>query len=193
MHAKTLRDCWVPLAEFRASYDGRNFGVPFLAMNKNFKRLAMRVNNHHAVTLLHGAHTKATAAVWQPRYQSYGYKAMPHIPIWQARLWLPFDKDTQWHTFCSEQKAVKPAKKELLSTAFVSGDRERALIVVSNLDKETIKAVDVVIDRKTLGFPDGASLKMEDAILHQPVEIAGDAFKLDIEPERYRLLKLWTE
>jgi len=193
MHARTLRDCWVPLEEYRASYDGRKFGVPFLAMNKNFKRLPMRVNNHHAVTLLHGSLTKATSGVWKARYQNYKITGMPHVPIWLARKWLPFDETTRWLTFYKDQTAVKPAKKELLASAFVSGDGKRALVVVSNLDKEKISAVNVALDRKELGFPPGVRLKMEDAILRKPVALQGDAFRIDIEPERFRLLKLWRE
>jgi hypothetical protein len=189
MHVKTLREAWDPIEEFRASYSGRPFGVPYLAMNKNFKRLPMTVNKHHAVTLLFGSHTKSNGRV-DAKEQGYGPQAQPHGAIWRARDWLPMDAARRNHFFYDGQKAVTPAGERLLASAFVSGDGRRALLAVSNLDAQPVKGVAVRIDRATLGFAPEAALKLEDAITGGGVELAGDAFGVDIAPESYRLLKL---
>ncbi|MBM4078357.1 MAG: hypothetical protein FJ278_01575 [Planctomycetes bacterium] len=193
MHARTLRESWRPLEEYRAAYSARPFGLPYLGMIKNFKRLPMRVNNHLAVTLLHGAHAKGIASSFEDKLQNYGYDSQPHARIWQARKWLPFDAQTRWHVFYEGQKAVQPEPASLLASAFVSGDAKRALIVVSNLDKDPVPAARVRVDLKALGLNPAAPLALEDAILRQPVEFKDGAFAMDLEPERYRLLKLWQK
>lgn len=192
MHARTLRESWLPLEEYRAAYSGRPFGLPYLGMIKNFKRLPMRVNNHLAVTLLHGAHAKGIASSFEDKFQNYGYDSQPHARIWQARKWLPFDQKTRWHVFYEGQKVVQPKPASLLASAFVSGDSKRALLVVSNLDKDPIPAARVRVDLKALGLNPAAPLALEDAILRQLLEFKDGGFVLDIAPERYRLLKLWV-
>ena len=188
MHVKTLREAWDPLEVFRAEYGGRPFGLAYLAMNKTFKRLPMTVNKHHAVTLLHGYHTKANK--FDPKEQRYGVNSQPHAAIWKARDWLPMDGSTRNH-FYYEQQALRPARAELLSSAFVSGDGRRALLVVANLDAAPVAETEVRVDLKALGMNPAQPVNMEDAILGEPVEFRDGRFQIAIEPERFRLLKLW--
>ncbi len=64
--------------------------------------------------------------------------------------------------------------------------------MVSNLDKTPIPEARVTIDRDALGLAAG-DLHIEDAYLRKPVAATDDVVTLDIEPERYRLLRVWTE
>lgn len=188
MHVKTLREAWDPLEVFRADYSGRPFGLAYLAMNKTFKRLPMTVNKHHAVTLLHGCHTKAVK--FDAKQQRYDENGQPHAAIWHARDWLPMDGATRSHYYY-QQRVLQPARAELLASAFVSGDGRRALLVVSNLDASPVAETDVRVDLKGLGFNPALPLQMEDAILGRPVALRDGRFQIAIEPERFRLLKLW--
>jgi len=190
MHVKTLREAWDPLEVFRADYGGRPFGLPYLAMNKNFKRLPMTVNKHHAVTLLHGYHTKAIK--FDPKEQRYDVKSMPHEAIWKARNWLPMDGSTRNH-FYYQQQAIRPVRAELLSSAFVSGDGRRALLVVSNLDEAAVPETEVRVDLKALGLAPGRPVELEDALLGTPIEFRAGRVRMAIEGERFRLLKLWQK
>lgn len=192
MHAEKLREAWVPLEEYRASYDGRRYGVSYLAMNKNFKRLPMKVNHHHAVTLLHDlGFTKATLGGIQERQQGYGADDQPHSSIWETRTWLPLDNESLRFYFYEDQRVVRPDDPDLLSSAFTSNDGERSVIVVSNLDEEPVKT-GVTLDFEGLGMKAG-SYVLEDSITGEPVELDGDSFTIDILPERYRLLRLYVE
>jgi|GEM_PF-3235135 len=194
MHVKLLKDAWKPMEDFRANYDGRKIGVPYLSMNKNFKRLPMTVSLHSAVTLLHGTHPKSNAVFlkFAPHWLQYDVQDYPMKHIWLARSWLPMDKNTIWYPYYRKEKQVVQLRpKELLSSVFVSSDRKRALLVVSNLEKKPVKGAAVSVDLKEIGLT--GTVQAEDAILHQPVEISEGVIQLDIEPERYRLLKLWYE
>lgn len=191
MHAKTLREAWAPLEEFRASYWGLPFGLRYLAMNKNFKRLPMTVNKHHAVTLLHACHTKATKP--GARKPSYDVQAEPHAAIWRSRNWLPLDEQTRAFYYFGEDQVVRLEPATLLSSVFVSGDGRRALVVVSNLDLQAVPGAKVTLDLEKIGFPARASLRAEDAITGAPIKQNGGRLTLDIDPERFRLLKLWRE
>ena len=188
MHVKTLLEAWDPLETYRADYFARPFGLNYLAMNKNFKRLPMTVNKHHAVTLLHGQHTKSAGRL-DGKENSYDVQASPHGAIWRARNWLPMDDTRRSFYFFDGQKALAPADGRLLASAFVSGDSKRALLVVSNLGLEPVKGAAVRIDRAALGLAPGV-MKLEDAILSKPVALDGDGFTVDVESERFRLLKL---
>ncbi|MCF7837686.1 MAG: DUF6067 family protein [Candidatus Marinimicrobia bacterium] len=191
MHVEALREAWDPLEDYRANYSARPFGLGYLAMNKNFKRLAMTVNKHHAVTLLHGHHTKSNGH-FDPRQQSYEATAMPHKSIWLARDWLPMDQDRR-NFFYYEQTAVQAEPASLLASAFVSADGRRALVVVSNLDPEPVPAARLHVDTAALGLRADGTLKAEDAILGTPVEFQDGRTTVEIAPESYRLLKLWIE
>lgn len=195
MHVKTLREAWQPLEEFRASYDGRHHGIPYLGMNKNFRRLPMRVNNHTAVTLLHGYHCKSVGAFvkYREKFKSYAHEADATDAVWRARLWLPMNEKTRQFLYYDKgPDAIHLEPATLLSSVFVSDDGKRVLLVVSNLDPKKIEGATVAIDFAKLGMKP-SSIRAEDAVLETPVEIKDGKVKLEIEPERFRLLKLWGE
>ena len=194
MHAQKLRNAWKPLETYRANYDGRKFGIASLAMNKNFKDLDMTVNTHHAVTLLHGWHCKSSGYFtkpWGMKRSYYGRGHEPMFRIWEARAWLPLDRAAERHTFYRDgPRYIDLQPESLLASAFTSADGRRMLLVVSNLDKKPIEDATVQLDLQGLGLTGGAPVKVTDAILGEPVEIQGDTLKIDIKPERFRLLQL---
>lgn len=196
MHAETLREAWQPLAYYRSNYAGRPFGLHYLAMNKNFRNLPMTVNTHHAVTLLHGLqHTKADGAYrYGHHYRTYERGDRPFPQVWQTRRWLPMDNDVTWFTYYEDQQVVVPEAESLLASAFVSGDGQRAAVVVSNLDQREIDQMPVSLDLEGMGLDPSGSVQVEDAIMKEPVElIDGHTLMLDIESERFRLLRVWVE
>lgn len=196
MHVNKLRDAWKPMATYRANYDGRKYGLASLAMNKNFKGLAMTVNKHLAVTLLHGWHAKSTGIFDQewsnPGQFLYGDKDVPLYKIWQSRSWLPLDQKATPHTYYGDgPKYINLMPKSLLSSAFTSGDGQRILLVVSNLDDKPVEAATVTLDLKGLGLKGTGPVEIEDAISHTALSIHDNAITFNIQPERYRLLKIW--
>jgi len=197
MHVDKLRNAWKPIEIYRANYDGRKYGVASLAMNKNFKDLPMTVNNHLAVTLLHGWHCKSNAYFmkdWAQDRLAYGRKHLPLGKVWQARAWLPLNGQAARHTFyTSGPRFIGLQPDSLMSSAFVSADGQRMLLVVSNLDGKPVEGAAVKLDLTGLGLQGGAPVRAEDAILQEPVQINDGRIQLDIEPERYRLLKIWRE
>jgi len=193
MHAKTLREAWEPLEEYRAAYDGTKYGLPYLGMNKNFKRLEMSVNNLASVILLHGGMTKAVGGGFSSKGWNYDERGQPIPRFWQARLWLPLDEKARRLLYHEGQQAVRTEPASLLSSAFVSADGKRALVVVSNLDRQSVKGATVRVDRGAMGLSASGALNVEDALFVKNIEVRDDAFTLDIEPERYRLLKVFIK
>lgn len=196
MHAQALREAWEPLEYYRTNYSAVPFGTHYLAMNKNFRNLPMTVNTHHAVTLLHGLqHTKADGAFRYPhRLRTYDRSHRPFPQIWETRRWLPMDNDTTWFTYYEDQQVVVPEDDDLLAGAFVSGDQRRAVIVVSNLDQREVENVEVYLDVEGMGLDPSEAIQVEDAIMNEPVEFRdGQTLMLDIEPERFRMLRVWVE
>ena len=196
MHVSTLREAWQPLEEYRANYSGRPFGLLAVAMNKNFKRLPMTVNLHHAVTLLHGSHCKefGTFIKYPERADGYDAEDQPMPQIWAARSWLPFDERTRWHPYYDAGGAqlVRVSPEHLLASAFVSGDGRRALVVVSNIEDAAVPEARVTLDRAGLGMSTAGQLKVEDAITSVSIGVAdaSGVLAVSIEPQRYRLLKV---
>lgn len=166
--------------------------------------------------------------------ETYGFTGEADREIWAARDWLPLDKSTQWLTYYHtpwlaaigpggdswEKSVIKsgsrevvdvgewsPAPNSLLSSTFVSADRTRAVVVVSNLnslpgthfledDNSTDekwtnyrqKVVDshkliaqVRIDPTDLGMSPRGLLRLDDAI--HPAEDTGVAAPLPITPD----------
>jgi hypothetical protein len=81
----------------------------------------------------------------------------------------------------------------LLSSAFVSADGKRALVVVSNLDHQPVRNAVVRLDLPAMGMGASRTLRVEDAVLAKPVEVRDGVLNVEIEAERYRLLKVSVE
>jgi hypothetical protein len=197
MHVATLKEAWSPLEDYRANYAGRPFGLLSVAMNKNFKRLPMTVNLHHAVTLLHATHCKefGTFIKYPERADGYDAEDQPMPQIWAARSWLPFDITTRWHPYydADASKHTRLSRNDLLASTFVSGDGMRALVIVSNLENVPAPDASVTLDRAGLGLSTDGDLRIVDAITARPVQASESdpsSFVLSVEPQRYRLLKV---
>jgi hypothetical protein len=82
----------------------------------------------------------------------------------------------------------------LLSSAFTSGDRKRAIVVVSNLDTEPVSA-EVTLDPAALGLAGGKAVKLVDGVTGEaiPLPAQGNTVKLEIERERYRVVRVEME
>ena len=93
-----------------------------------------------------------------------------------------------YQDLAGEGQAVKATPASLLSSAFVGGDGRRALVVVSNLDLEPLTA-QVTLDPASLGLAPG-TMHVEDAILKTSVPIDSNRMTLEIDQQRYRLLKV---
>jgi hypothetical protein len=192
MHATALREAWEPLEEYRAAYDARKYGLPYLGMNKNFKRLEMSVNNLASVILLHGGMTKAVGG-FDVKSWNYEDRGQPIPRFWQARHWLPLDETARLFLYHEGQRAVRVEPASLLGSAFVSADGKRALVVVSNLDRQPVKNAIVRLDLPAMGMNAAGALRVEDAVLAKPVVVRDGVLNVEIEAERYRLLKLSVE
>jgi Glycoside hydrolase 123, N-terminal domain len=192
MKAKTLRTSWVPFDEFRASYSGEPFGVLFSGENNDFKKLPMRVSTHLAVFLLHGNYPKEWSKhSLSKKNRSYDYNRRPITALWDIFKWLDFDVCEKYYYY-QNQKVVTQTPESLLSSVFVNKDKQRALVCVSNLDKKPISAAKVRLDLNAMGL-EGENVIIEDAYLRKRLIPADGALTLAIEPERYRLLKIWVE
>jgi Glycoside hydrolase 123, N-terminal domain len=189
-HALTLRKSWLGMEEFRAGYSGIPFGILFSGDDNNFKRLPMRVNNHMAVWLLNGSYVKINKL--RRNEINYAPKGRPIIPMWKAFDWLGMDSATK-HYYFDKTRVVALQPESLYSSVFVSKDKKRALVVVSNLDKGRIPKASIALDLKALGIDPKAKLVLEDVVLEKSIPINKGRFQVEIPSERYRFLKLYTE
>ncbi len=196
MKAATLRESWIPFEEFRAEYSAEPFGTLYSGEINDWEKLPMRVSTHLAVTLLHGTYAKEISIPNTDKFRSYGYERRPVVALWETFNWLPMDGREQRHYYYGNRRAhyqaVKAAPASLLSSAFVSGDRKRAVIVVSNLDTTPIPGATVELDAAGLGLAPGA-LKVRDGVTSQALEPADGVLTLDIDQQRYRVLKVSVE
>lgn len=194
MRAATLREAWSPLEDFRANFSGEPFGLQYALMNKNFKRLPMTVNTNLAVGLLHGRPAKSMGAfLKQPNKTGYQLYDDPSPKIWQARLWLPMDDQTVWHTYYGTGPTVADVSPDrVLCSVFANQRARRALVVLSNLDPEPASEVTVSVDLVNLGFELSDPIRVEDAVTGEQLNYERGAIKCSIESSRYRLLKVST-
>ena len=196
MKAKTLRESWLPFEEFRAEYSAEPFGTLYSGEINDWEKLPMRVSTHLAVTLLHGTYAKEISIPNTDKFRSYDYERRPLVALWETFGWLPMDGKEQRHYYYGNRKAhyqaVAATPASLLSSAFVSGDHKRAIIVVSNLDTTPIPEAKVQLDPVSLGLPPG-SLKVEDGVTLQALEARDGVVTLDIDQQRYRVLKVSVE
>lgn len=200
MRADTLRECWIPFEEFRSEYAGDPFGTFHSGEVNDGIGLPMSTVNHAAVTLLHGTYAKTfekPEGIASPLPKTYGARNSLQRVYWETFNWVPMDgtekKFFYYKNLKGKYQAVRAEPDSLLSSAFVSGDGKRAVIVISNLDKKKIEGAKVFIDPASIGMPAGKPLHIEDAITREIVAEKDGTILLDIEPERFRLLKVSVE
>lgn len=197
MRAKTLRESWVPFEEFRSEYSAEPFGTLYSGEINDWEKLPMRTSTHSAVTLLHGTYAKEYALLGAHRYRSYDFEARPLFAFWKTFDWLPMNgTETRFYYYQNlkgKYQAVKAEPASLLSSAFVSVDKKRAMIVVSNLDTTPVAGARIVLDPAALGLLPANPLKVEDGVTLEPIAIKGNVITIDIDQQRYRLLKVFVE
>lgn len=189
MVAPILREAWKPLEQYRAEYSGEPFGLFMSNEQNDHKQLPMSVNNHNAVTLLHGTFPKVGKIPDKPSEATYERYRRPDVKFWALWKWLPMDGTEKRFQYYKKQQAVVPENPALLSSAFVSADGKRAIAVVSNLDKVELKDQKVRLDFKAMGMASGP-YRVEDGVLGEEIPLDGETVRLDILDERYRLLKI---
>lgn len=189
MRAETLRGSWTPLEQYRAEYSGEPFGLAISNEQNDHKKLPMSVNNHNSVTLLHGTFPKVGRIPDKATDATYERYHRPDLKLWALYQWLPMDGTEKKFLYYRKQQAVLPENPALLSSAFVSPDGKRAIVVVSNLDKAELKDQKVRLDFKAMGMVPGP-YQVQDGVLDEKVPLDGDTVHLDILDERYRLLKI---
>ncbi len=195
MTAKTLRESWIPFEEFRSDYSGEPFGVLYSGEVNDWAKYPMRASTHFAVTTLHGTYSKEYAI--GGNYRSYDYEARPVAALWETFNWLPMDGGEQRHYYyqnaAGKYQAVKASPASLLSSAFVSGDKKRAIVVVSNLDTTPVTDAVVELDPASWGIPANAKVRIQDGVTGKDITVDGGKVKIDIDQQRYRVLKLSFE
>lgn len=197
MRAPTLRESWTPFEEFRSEYSAEPFGTLYSGEINDWEKLPMRVSTHLAVTLLHGTYSKEYSLMAPKRFRSYDYEARPVIALWETFNWLPMDGSEQRHYYyqnaAGKYQAVKADPASLLSSAFVSGDKKRAIIVVSNLDTTPVPGARIDINPIALGMAKGSTITVQDGITLEPITVQDGKVTLDIDQQRYRILKVTIE
>ncbi len=189
MKAPTLKDSWAGTEEFRAGYSGTPFGVLFTGENNDFSNFPMRVSTHLAMFLLHANYPKEWSTYGIGKKPTYEYKRRPIYGLWQIFAWLPFDKDTKRYYYYDHPGYVELKGDDLLSSAFVGKDAARAVIVISNFAKAERKNVEAVFNFDKLQLKKG-EISLTDAYSGEKIILDNHTIKIDIEPERYRILKL---
>ncbi len=194
MTARTLRESWIPFEEFRTAYSAEPFGTLYSGEINDWAGLPMRVSTHSAVTLLHGTYAKEISLASPDRFRRYDYDTRPLMAYWDTFGWLPMNGTEKrfyyYDNLKGKYQAVRATPASLLSSAFVSGDRKRAVIVVSNLDTTPVPGAVIDLDLPSLGMPTQGTVKVIDGVTDKPVEVKEGKITLDIDQQRYRLLKV---
>lgn len=200
MRALTLKESWVPFEEFRAEYAGDPFGTFHSGEVNDGARLPMTTTIHAAVTLLHGSYAKTFEkphSIPSPLPKTYDVRNSLQRVYWQAFNWLPMDGTEKSFFYYKNAKgryqAVQAEPASLLSSAFASGDGRRALVVVSNLENEPVSGARVFLDPAAIGLPADKPLKVEDAVARETLKVEEGILTVDIEAQRFRLLRVSVE
>lgn len=188
MVAPTILDGWHgSLHEFRSEYSGIPFGVQFTGENNDFARLPMRVSTHLSVFLLQGGYPKEYSHY--ATHWSYQYKDRPIMALWQIFDDLPYDQHVKATYYFQNQPIVDLSNDQLLASSFVSGDRKRAIVVISNLHTDPADNVTAKLNFDVMGLK-GNAFQIHDAMLRKPLDAQQGTLQLDIQAQRYRILKV---
>ncbi len=194
MYAQSLRESWMPFEEFRSEYSAEPFGNLYSGEINDWEDLPMRVSTHSAVTLLHGTYAKEYTLLPVGRYRSYDWAKRPLYAYWDTFDWVPMDGSQTSHYYYENEaghyQAVPVSDEALLSSAFISDDKERAVVVVTNLDKKPIEGVTVDLRNSVVGKALGEDIEVIDGVTLETIEMTDGVVNLDILPERYRLLRV---
>jgi hypothetical protein len=176
------------LHTFMAGMSAQQHGLFAEVTNKNWMDSARKmVTQLYALAMPLNVHVKAIAifSPWIPQ-DSYALNAQPMPRIWAAQSWLGIETAEYlpwWRN--AEYLSTNPADEQVLTALWLHRG-EKALLSVSNLFREP-RQIEARLNLEQLGF---SGLRAEDAITGEIIEVHGDRIPLEIDFERFRLLKL---
>ncbi|MBI2193120.1 MAG: hypothetical protein HYU36_14165 [Planctomycetes bacterium] len=166
-------------------------GTPYGFMVQNsIKGEPLAPNERIGALLVAGAEPRF-AYTWHLSPLDYARMSIPAAAIWDAWDWI--DRSAaEWHPHWQngDRIAVEPDEKELYASFYLQPGR-KALLVLTNYEKEHLAEVVVRWNLPLLGFP--AELYARDAITLETIPIDGGTFSLSLLPERYRLIQVSTQ
>ncbi|MDD3925114.1 MAG: DUF6067 family protein [bacterium] len=187
-----------PLDYYISKSNERQYGIPFHTLFYNYWNRSLKENQALSVTLLLGQTINRSAGTniyrqpygyeqlgYEPERSDYELMSTPHIAI--LNLMKSFGiRQAEWLPYWRNGEYIKLEPGHLKSGMYLHEGR-KALIVVSNLNKEPVNGAAVTLNLDKMKFT-GKSIKVTDALLKTPVSIENGRIKLDMESERYRLL-----
>ncbi len=170
---------------FLAKNGGIQYGYHVELTNKNWMtRIHKYLNEMNALAIPAGVSFKAVNFASYVG-TAYGQKDQPMAPLWAAFRWLDSEKATHYPWWEDDRfLSITPAEGTLSAVWLRPG--EKALVCVSNLPN-TPRDLTVKLDLGALGLS-GASV--EDAITGAALTLNGDSVTVNVEPRRWRLLKV---
>ncbi len=170
-------------AEFRANFMTHLNGVATTGLWWNWLKLPVTRNEMHAMFLLHDVPMVVGGGIvrYYGNQIGYGRETRPWVHL--RRLRRAFE-GAQFVGYWQAQ-LVRCEPEGPLASAWIDRDRERALVVISNLHTKPWSGT-VTFDREALGI--AADARPVDAMFDEPIAADGDSVALDIEPQRYRLI-----
>ncbi|MCF7838786.1 MAG: hypothetical protein K9N49_09165 [Candidatus Marinimicrobia bacterium] len=170
---------------FLAKNGGIQYGYHAELTNKNWmKSMTKPLNELNALAVPLGVSFKAvTFAPWIA--QDYSSMAQPMPKLWAAFAWLESEKAVHL-PWWEDDAYIATAPTDGVLTAVWLRQGERALVSISNLPKEP-RTIEVTLDLAAMGLPDAVA---EDAIVGGAVPLDNGRMTIEIEGQRWRLIKL---
>jgi hypothetical protein len=131
----------LPLAYFRASFMGRNLGVPCTPIDCNNKTMA--TDQLLALSLLHGVIPRMDLSLPTTKKIGVYYKLLRECDADNAR-WLPYWNNGRYLTTSHTGKVY--------ASFFANGGKKEVLLFVANLGRESLPSASVAIDFAAFGF-----------------------------------------
>jgi len=190
--AKTIKDGYPP-DMIRANMTGIQYGM---IAQSNIKGVPLMFNQRNAALLVNGSTPRFTDyRFWRSDYSAQGN---PAVSIWDAWDWV--DRwNAEWlgwwengELAIADCRLPNVEKPMLLTSFWLNRKSNRLLLIVTNYETEPMDDASVKLNLAKLGLK--GKLYAEDAVTLEPVAIRVDgAMKIDILPERYRLIKVSNE
>lgn len=177
------------LGYFVAKNGGEPFGFYSELTNKDWMRPPRVATQVYAVALPLNVGIKGLRLAVDYVHRDYRLQAEPQPQIWRALQWVDASRSRYlpWWRNC-EYVRTSP-DKQVIATLWLHPGK-KALLSVSNLAKEP-RRVQVSLDLQTMGF--GPEVKIDDAVLGTAVEHQNGQMSLEIDFERFRLLRIGAQ
>ncbi|MBT4819991.1 MAG: hypothetical protein HON70_30050, partial [Lentisphaerae bacterium] len=168
---------------FRANFMTHLNGVHTVGLWWNYHKLPVTRNEMHAMFLLHDVPMVVGGGIvrYYGNRVGYGRKARPWVRLHRIRTAF----DGAHFTGYWQKPGIVCDPPGPLASTWVDQDRGRALVVVSNLP-DVPWSGRVAFDRAKLGIP--VDVEARDAMLDESLELTGNGLRIQIKPQRYRLI-----